>query len=192
MKKHKVNKVEHYGWPIIVSHWLSAVLVCSLFGLGLYMVELTYYDPLYRVLPEWHKLLGLILVTVTLFRLVCRFAIGSPQSLAGSRWARWSAQLAHGGLYVALFVLPASGYLMTTADGAALSPFGLITVPGLVSLSSEQAELMGDLHRWAAYFIVALAVLHGLAALIHHFVYRDNTLLRMIHPTRFSIDRKNH
>ena len=37
-----------YGLVAIILHWLMALTIFGLFGLGLYMVELTYYDRWYK------------------------------------------------------------------------------------------------------------------------------------------------
>ena len=187
MIRNIVNKGDHFGWPSIIMHWLSAVLVAVLFGLGLYMVELTYYDPLYRILPEWHKVLGLVLAFITLVRLFWLLPAGLPEALPDSRLVHVLAKLVHLLMYLALLLLPVSGYLITTADGAALSLFGALSIPALVEPTAQQAELLGDIHRWLAYFLVAAAVFHGGAAIAHHFVFKDTTLVRMLNPYRFPI-----
>ena len=43
---------DHWGWLSIAIHWLTALAVFSLFGLGLWMTELDYYDPWYRKGPD--------------------------------------------------------------------------------------------------------------------------------------------
>lgn len=187
--KNWATKSDHYGWPSIGMHWFTVIMVCGLFGLGLYMVDLTYYDPLYRVLPEWHKLLGVLLALVTVFRVLWRFLAGAPGAVPGSRLSQLTAKSVHMVLYLTLFALPLSGYLISTADGASLSPFDLFALPALVSLSSEQAELVGEAHELLAYFLVTLASLHGGAALFHHFVLKDDVLYRMTNPARFSNDQ---
>ena len=42
------NTKTGYGWAAIALHWLVALAVSGMFGLGLYMVELTYYDAWYK------------------------------------------------------------------------------------------------------------------------------------------------
>jgi cytochrome b561 len=46
------------------------------------------------------------------------------------------------------------------------------------------------LHRWLAYGLVMLLSLHAGAALVHHFLFRDETLKRML-PTH-EYGRKEH
>ena len=55
------NTRQNYGWLAIALHWLMALVIVGLFGLGFYMVELTYYDPLYKRLPDIHKSIGILL-----------------------------------------------------------------------------------------------------------------------------------
>src|SRR5690625_7065992 len=45
-----------------------------LFGLGLYMVGLSYYDPWYNRAPSLHISLGLLVLLLTLIRIVWRLA----------------------------------------------------------------------------------------------------------------------
>ena len=77
-----------------------------------------------------------------------------------------------------------SGYLISTADGRGISFFDLAEVPAIICGFETQEDLAGDIHVWATNFLVFLAGLHGLAALKHHFLDRDETLLRMLGRNR--------
>ena len=61
-----------FGLLSIVLHWVSALLIVVLFGLGLYMVGLSYYDPWYNRAPSLHISLGLLVLLLTLIRIVWR------------------------------------------------------------------------------------------------------------------------
>jgi len=52
---------ESWGLVTRLLHWLLAVALLTLLGLGLWMVRLDYYHPLYQRLPEIHRGLGLLL-----------------------------------------------------------------------------------------------------------------------------------
>ena len=58
------NSKTSYGVVAIFLHWLMALTVFGLFGLGLYMVELTYYDSWYKGSLDLHKSIGLSLAAV--------------------------------------------------------------------------------------------------------------------------------
>ena len=174
------NSEHHYGWLAVVLHWLVAVVVVGLFALGLWMVDLSYYDEWYRKGPGLHRSIGLILFAVVVFRLLWRFINTSPRPLANhQRWEVVSAHVAHSLLYVLMFVAMVSGYLITTADGSSISVFGLFDVPSLTGRVKGMEDTAGAVHYWSTWALVGLAGLHALGALKHHFIDRDETLRRM-------------
>jgi cytochrome b561 len=175
------NSKSGYGWMTIVLHWLVAVAVAGLFVLGFWMVELTYYDSWYSRAPDIHRSIGVLLFVTVLFRVVWRWINLSPRAPVNhTRWEVWSARAVHMLLYVLMFVAMASGYLISTADGSAISVFGWFDVPSVTGRMKGLEETAGEVHYWSTWGLVALAGLHGLAALKHHFWDRDQTLLRML------------
>lgn len=175
------NSVHGWGLPSILLHWLSAVLVVSLFVLGWWMTGLGYYDRWYQLGPWWHKSLGLTLLGLTLLRLAWRLMQPTPEA-HGVSWERVLAHAGHGLLYVLLLTVMVSGYLISTAEGQGISVFGAFEVPALLSDLPRQATLAGEVHWYAAWALVVLAVGHTLAALKHHILDRRDTLRRMWWP----------
>ena len=66
------NSARSWGIPAILLHWLVAITVLSLFGLGLWMTELDYYSTWYRQAPDIHRSIGILLMLVILLRMVWR------------------------------------------------------------------------------------------------------------------------
>lgn len=167
-------------------HWLTALTVVGMFALGLWMMELSYYDPWYRTAPDIHKSVGIALVLVTLIRLIYKFAVPHPGALPGhSRPVRVAAKLVHATIYMLLLVMFVSGYLITTAKGDPLVVFGgYLQIPSVFSGLDNLEDKAGEIHQIAAFTLIGLAILHAAAALKHHFIDRDDTLLRMIHRGR--------
>jgi len=180
---HWRNTQNGYGWVAISLHWLVAAAVFGLFGLGLWMVELTYYDPWYRQAPGIHKAVGICLFLAVIGRLAWRWANPSPAP-RGHRIERIAARLVHGLLYTLLFALMTAGYLISTADGSAIDVFGLFAVPATISDLPNQEDVAGLVHQWLAWTLIALVGLHTLAALKHQFIDRDGTLARMFRPEK--------
>lgn len=175
------NSSERYGLLSIILHWGVAITVFGLFALGLWMVGLDYYDSWRKAGPDLHKSIGLTLFAVMVIRLAWRLISPPPPPLDSySRVTRIGAHLVHLFLYAALFAVMVAGYLISTADGVGIPVFGLFEVPALVSGLPDQAETAGTIHLYLAWAIVVFAVLHGLAALKHHFIDRDVTLKRML------------
>ena len=179
------NTHEGYGYIGIGLHWLAALLVFGLFGLGLWMVELNYYHAWYQRAPALHKSIGITLFGLMLLRLLWRYANPRPEPLPShAGWETRLAGMVHGLLYTLLFALMLSGYLSSTADGRPISVFGLFSVPATLTGIPNQEDVAGDIHQWLAYTLIGLVGLHALAAVKHHFIDRDGTLRRMLrgHP----------
>ncbi|MDY1038410.1 cytochrome b [Lelliottia sp. CFBP8978] len=181
------NSSARYGLISMLLHWLIALAVYAMFGLGLWMVTLSYYDGWYHQAPELHKSIGILLMMALVVRIVWRHISPPPPAPEShSALTRVSAVSAHIALYTILFAILISGYLISTADGKPISVFGLFEVPATLADAGSQADLAGQIHLWLAWGVVILSVLHGLAALKHHFIDKDDTLKRML--GRSSID----
>lgn len=175
-----------YGLLSIAIHWISALLILFLFGLGIYMVDLSYYDDWYHKGPELHISLGLVVLLLMLVRVVWRIINPTPEELSAKRAQNIAAKFVKLGLYAFIFIVLISGYLITTAEGQPASMFNLIKFPVFTELSSQNVDLAGVIHEYVAWGIVLLVVLHVAGALLHHFVIRDRTLVRMLKPVKKS------
>ena len=174
------NSSSNYGLVSITMHWLVAVAVVGLFALGYWMVGLTYYSSWYRTAPDIHKSIGLLLLALMILRVTWHFLNGGPAPLAThGRLTRLATKAGHGALYLGLFAVMISGYLISTADGRSISVFGWFEVPALITSIPKQEDLAGLIHEYFAWGLVIFSGLHALAALKHHFIDRDPTLKRM-------------
>lgn len=180
------NSGKDYGLVSIALHWLVALTVIGLFLLGDYMMGLTYYDDLYRTAPFVHKSIGILLLIVMVGRVVWRKLSPPPQPEESlTPVEKKSAHLVHVVLYVMIFVIIASGYLISTADGRAISVFGWFDVPALGVSIPNQADLAGEVHEILALTLMCIVGLHAAAAIKHHVIDKDHTLKKM-----FGIQRK--
>ena len=175
------NTERYWGLVSIILHWLVAVVVLGLFGLGLYMVELNYYDSMYKTVPYIHKSIGILLFITVIFRLVWRVLNVTPQAMESHKaWEVSVAHWVHRTLYGLLIVLMSSGYLISTADGRAISVFDWFDIPSIVSGIDNLEDLAGLVHEFVAYALISMVVLHALGAFKHHLLDKDRTLLRML------------
>lgn len=173
------NGYKKYNRVAKFLHWGSALVITGLFVLGWWMVDLSYYSEWYKTAPHWHKSIGLCLLVVTSFRLLWKLTTRSP-AIEGARWEVTAAKLVHALIYMLLFSLFISGYFISTADGRPIEVFNWFNVPGLGSFIENQEDIAGDIHFYIACTVIALAALHGIAALKHHFINKDNTLNKML------------
>lgn len=174
------NTHARYGMVSVLLHWLVALAVFGLFALGFWMVGLSYYDPWRQSAPDLHKSIGILLFSVMLLRVLWRLFNPAPAALSShSQLTRLASRLGHGVLYLGLFGVMISGYLISTADGRGIEVFGLFSVPATLTGIPQQEDIAGAIHEYLAWGLVIFAGLHGLAAFKHHFIDRDSTLLRM-------------
>lgn len=174
------NSEKSYGWISIAIHWLMALAIFFVFGLGLYMVDLTYYDAWYKGSLELHKSVGLLLFGLLIFRIFWRVITIQPTALAAPKWQQTLAHGMHHSLYLVMLLLMLSGYLISTADGRAIVMFDLIDIPALPWQIENQEDIAGEIHAILAWLLMALSAAHALAALKHHFINKDCTLKRML------------
>ena len=173
------NTQDSYGLISIMLHWLVAIAVIGLFVLGLWMVDLGYYHPWYQRAPAIHKGVGVLLFGAMLAHFAWRYANPRPAAI-GSATQRKVAAWVHRMLYALTYVLILSGYLISTADGRGIDVFGLFSLPASINGLPDQADVAGKVHELLAFALIALTILHVMAALKHHFVDRDQTLKRML------------
>jgi cytochrome b561 len=173
------NEVKNYNPVARALHWLSAIVVIGMFAVGLWMVDLTYYSQWYKTAPDWHRSVGILLALVTVFRLVWKHLTTAPK-VEGNQFEKVGAKVGHLAMYIALFVIFASGYLISTSDGRGIDVFNWFTVPGMGELFPNQSDIAGEVHFYAAWFVILAAAGHALAALKHHFINKDNTLRKML------------
>ncbi len=185
MNTQRSDKIRYNG-PARLLHWLMAVLVLGLATLGFYMVDLTYYDPWYQKAPNLHRSLGVLFFILAALRLGWR-KLKPPPPLSDELLPleRLAAHLVHGLLYAMMFLLPISGYLITTAKGEPIVVFGLLEIPSLFDsvagqLITNLEDAAGTVHLVLALILLALVAVHAAGALKHHFIDKDDSLSRML------------
>lgn len=176
------NSEKTYGVVSILLHWLMAVALIGMYAVGTYMVDLEYYDTLYHTLPNLHKAVGVIMGGLLLVRLAWLYSQPRPLSSISNAPAitHLAGKLGHLGLYGLLIVMLISGYLISTAKGHGINVFDLFELPALLTADKARGELAGDIHAIAGTLFILLVSVHALAAFIHHFYWKDNTLTRML------------
>lgn len=175
------NSNTSYGSISVVLHWIMAVILIALFAAGLYMTDLDYYDALYHIVPWWHKSFGLLVFALFILRLTWKLINPKPASIATHQvWEKKAASISHLLLYLLIFIICASGYLISTSQGDGIEFFGWFDLPSILEISPDNTDLAGEVHFYLAWSLIILAATHAAAALKHHFIDRDDTLNNMI------------
>lgn len=174
------NTLENYGAVAKFLHWLIAFIVIGLLILGLYMVPLPINAQKLK-LYGWHKEWGILVLMLVIVRLSWRLININPALPAHMpRWQQLAAKSVHFAFYIFLFLMPLTGWMMSSSAGLPVSFFGLFTLPDLVSPNENNMKILEEVHEWLGYGLIAALLAHVGAALQHHFIYKDNILRRML------------
>ena len=178
------NTTARWGHVSQFLHWLIVVLLVIQVTLASIADDLPLGMKKLAMLAR-HKSVGITILGLAVIRLLWRWMNPTPPLPDTLKpYERVLASVTHAGLYILLFAMPLSGWIMSSARGFPVSWFGFIQLPDLVPKSKPLYEAMLKTHEtlaWALYTIVAL---HVLAALKHHFLLKDNVLRRMLPFTR--------
>jgi len=176
---------QDYGAALKLLHWLTAVLVATAWILGTFGDELP-KGPARETGLFVHISAGLAILALVLVRIPLRAAGSTPPpepARFGAMVLAWTvpaSRVVQLVLYALLVAVPLLGILLQFADGHALPLFGLATIPSPLLADKALADSLKEIHEILANTLLVLALLHMAAALLHHWVIRDETLIRML------------
>ena len=169
-----------YTTMAIVLHWLMALMLIGLFSVGLYMSDLP-LSPWKLKIYSWHKWAGVTAFILVLVRLAWRFTHHPPELPSSmSIPMRYAANASHALLYLLMFLIPVSGWLMSSAKGFQTVYLGVVPIPDVLEKNKKLGSLLQDVHQNLNFLFIGLVLGHLCAALKHHLVDRDNVLARML------------
>ena len=161
-------------------HWIIAALIVTQFVLAWTADDLPLGAHKLALLAR-HKSVGMTVLVLAILRLLWRFKHPAPTlPTAMTPIERMLARSTHIAFYVLLFAMPMTGWMMSSAKNYSVSWFGLFTWPNLIAKNAAAFEFLKSTHDYLSDALFAMAVLHILAALKHHFWNKDDVLLRML------------
>ena len=172
--------MKKYTATAIVLHWSMAIGLIGLFAFGLYMADLPLSPEKLRYY-SWHKWAGVILFLQLFVRLAWRLS-HRPPALPDhmARGEQFVAHAGHAVIYLLMFAIPLSGWLMSSAKGIQTVLFGVLPIPDLLEKNKELGHLLQTLHWGLNMLLAAVIVGHAAAALKHHIIDQDDVLTRML------------
>jgi cytochrome b561 len=169
----------HYGTPAKIFHWLVVALLAVQYPIGWLMPDL--HRGMQPGAPMiFHVSFGLTILVLIMLRLAWRLAHPVAPESSLPPWQRLSSELVHWMLYVMVLVTTFSGWLFASYRGWTLSFFYLFRLPMLASDNAAAGKAIDGLHQAAEWLLLALIVVHIVAALAHIFIYRDRVMQRML------------
>lgn len=168
------NTVLKYNRVQVILHWLIAVIILGMIGLGLYMVEL----PKQSELPPGeesvrafyfllHKSLGITAATLILIRILWRLSHKAPALPdTVSKWQQKAAGIVHGLLYIVMIAMPFTGYLQSMYSSYDTKFWGIV-LPRLTEADKAMKETFSEVHEVLAFAFILLIAIHLAAAIKH-------------------------
>ena len=160
-------------------HWLMAALILVQGVVGWVGHEMSRSPAKVDVMTA-HNSLGITLLLLVSLRLLWRLAHPAPALPAQSKsWETMAAWLSHATLYLLMFALPLSGWLAASTSIVPWKLWWVMPWPAIAAPDPELHEFAGEVHEALVILLIAVLIVHVAAALRHHFLKRDDVLLRM-------------
>ena len=167
-----------YDNMTVALHWITVMLVIYQFAAG----ELWDFlpRPQRHTVIQLHVSFGIVLAAVVMIRVVWRGTIGKAMPPVGGAATAGAARALHYFLYLGLIGMAVTGVLNRWAAAQSLNFFWLFTIPSPVSDMRTWHHYDARLHSIGAWIFIAATDLHASAALIHHYILRNEVLLRIM------------
>ncbi|MCX7081188.1 MAG: cytochrome b [Pseudomonas sp.] len=174
------NTDARYSTVSIALHWLMLVLLAVVYA----CIEFRGIFPKgsggRTLITEAHFMLGLTVFVLVWLRLFARSLGVAPKILpTPPDWQMLASTLMHWALYVFMIAMPILGWLITSAKGQQVMFYG-VDLPLLIDENRQLAKQFQGWHQLGGTIGYWLIGLHAVAGLYHHYVVRDNTLMRIM------------
>ncbi|WP_205623867.1 cytochrome b [Pseudoalteromonas rubra] len=189
------NTARDYGTIAKWLHWGTALLFLAAYVSVYYRQWFTEAKtPQNWTALQLHLSFGVSIAVIVALRLIWRWLNTQPTAEPGTRIEHLAAHLGHYALYAVMIIAPLTGYIGTGVDTEffflfditkfeSTALFTALVEQGMGLSFAEFEKPIDFIHKeiLGAWLIWILILGHIAAALYHHLVKRDRTLLKMTH-----------
>jgi cytochrome b561 len=178
------NSPSRYGAVPQLVHWLTALFVVVGWLLGTFLDDIP-KGPERAFGLFAHMTLGQCVFLLVVARLVWRYT-NPPPPAEPTRYGKLleiAATLSHYAMYILLLAIPVLGVMVQLRRGNPLPLFGFGEFASPWTADRATARTILRIHEYCADALLILAGVHAIAALVHHYAFRDRTLVRMLPGT---------
>lgn len=174
------NTSSAFGAVTKLLHWTTVVLIVCIITIGLTMSDMENSPDKFR-LYGLHKSMGITVLFIVCFWSVWRLVNIKPAlpDTLGPLQKRGVSATKYV-LLTFLFAMPLTGWGISSAAGFPVAVFDLFTMPNLLAPDKALAKDLGEIHETLAWILMGVVAVHALAALVHHFYFKDTVLRRML------------
>lgn len=173
------NTRDTYGLIARILHWLIFLLVAGML-IGGFSLSYLPSNGIKSFVISIHKSIGVIIWLLMIARLLWRRYNPQPRDLGERLIQNYAAHVLHIVLYILLFLQPLVGILMSQAYGYPVSVFGIFELPQIIWKSELLANFFSRVHTVIGVLLTVSISIHAGAALKHHYIDRNRTLIRML------------
>jgi len=157
---------------------LPKVPSVDLFDLGFYTLQFSEPMTPRSFYFNLHKSLGITVFALVLFRMFWRLTHPAPEFLSSMQaWEKKLAEVTHKGLYLMMLLVPLAGLVMGAFSKYGIVWFGVRLMQGIDNEGLR--NVFKEAHEVAGVVLLALIVLHVVAAIKHKVIDKDNVMQRM-------------
>lgn len=175
------STVPRYSLTMIRLHWLTFLLVVAAYIFMEFREIFPRNTPGREFMKATHYSLGLTILGLTLARLIIKLT-GEPApgiTPAPPVWQQTAAKAGHALIYLFLIAMPLIGWATLSTEGDAVMFYGL-EIPALLGPDKILSGRLEELHEIGGKIGYALLGAHALLAIVHHAIFKDTTLIRMM------------
>ena len=170
-----------------IIHWLMAIAI---------MIDLNVAQKFGGEMELWdrlesradHATMGLIITFLLILRIILRYKYGAPSLPSSmSKWQVSAAQIGHYSLYILMGTLVLTGIISAAYASDPILVFNSYDL-AFANHNTNVFNIIRGIHEFCTNSIIALIVIHIVAAIYHHFILKDNTTSNM---SKFWTTKKN-
>ena len=187
------NSKDNYGSIAKWIHWSMVFLFlgsyCAVYFRHWFTEEKT---PENWTALQLHLSFGMTIAAMVVLRIIWRNLNRTPCQEPGTKFAHLAAHLGHYALYAVMILMPLTGYIGTGVNTEYFFLFDIpkfestalfqVLVTNWMGLSFKEFEVPVDfIHKelMGKWFVWILIAGHAMAAMYHHFIKKDRTLIKM-------------
>ena len=174
-----------YGWISIALHWLTAILVLTIWFIGSSINLNTGPNGPSESTLRLHTSIAICAYVLLWARIVWRFVKGHPGPMPGQAGIFYTiGKYTHYAILVAIGAMLISGPLMAWARGMPIYVFDWFTIPAPYGMSLAWFDAMHTVHVWCARVIIVGTILHLGGVYKHAAFNQDGTFGKMLVAAR--------
>lgn len=172
------NTKDTYGVVSQFLHWAIAILILTAIVMGKVAHGMD-MSPAKIAMYVFHKSVGITVLALVVVRIIWKFA--NPKTDAGLTPDQASkASYGHGLLYLLMFLMPLSGWILNSAANYPFGWMNLISVPMIPGISKTLQEPAETVHVAMFYILSTVVIGHILMVVYHKRFHQLDLISRML------------